>query len=202
MTLTGWDAILASALTVPGAADPRGALSADGQEFVWARWNAPTWSTHQAMQRLGIALLPFPEARTSTIGGFATRDGIALNARVRLKVRTAAHELAHVLLGHVHGTGDDARRPIEEFEADAVALLVCHALQLGEVELADCRHYIQQFAARPCGGPLPTSWTAIKTCARRILDAGHGRFWVAPEPAPLQVQSAAAFAKRIKLGAR
>lgn len=193
-----WDRLLTEAVTLPGTpdADP---YSLDAPAFVWERWNTPTWAARQAFEHLGVMLLPFPEQLSSRFFGFATGACIGLNPRTRRKVRTAAHELAHVLLRHTENVrADEGRIPVEEFEAECVALLVTFTLGADPADLADSRHYIQHHATQPCSGPLPSDWTAIKRAASAILAAGAGRHYVAPEPKPLDVTTdARGFAARL-----
>jgi hypothetical protein len=194
-----WDALLAGALTIPGTFNAT--RSRDSGTFTWGRWNTPTWSPERAFLTLGIHRIDFPDAFAERMAGFATYGGcIGLNPRAPMKPRTAAHEIAHVVLGHLEAGAGAARIPVEEFEADCVALVVAHETNQGAATEADCRFYIQHFVAMPCAGPMPRTWDRIKACADHILRAGAGRFVVTPEPAPLVVQDAQKFAAKIRLG--
>lgn len=200
-----WDAILISALTTPGTA--RAPLSRDLATFMWGRWNTVDWSAEQAFTRLGIRHVDFPVQWSMALCGFATVDEaghqcIGLNPRATVKVETVAHELGHVLLRHTFIPNEATRQPVEEFEAECVALLVCHALELPEDVLSHCRAYIQMFVGLPVAGPLPQTWEHIKRAARTIVAAGAGRFTVVPEPPPLKVLSLDDFSRRLVMGGR
>ena len=205
-----WDQLLAECITAPGVPD-RHAMIADAP-FTWAEWATGEWSAEQAFQRLGITLLDWPEETPrDMVLGFATRLGIGLNSRARNKPRTVGHELAHVLLGHVKEMSPAAaarsllRTPIDEFEADCTALLVCFALGQNITELSECRAYVQMVTQAAVPVDLPTDWSHIKAAAQRILAAGVStghQFGasIRPEPRPTRkvLNHLGAFQARIK----
>jgi len=106
----------------------------------------PEWSLDLACQTLGIARRPFDEINGG-VQGYACSLGIAINPLAKFPVKTGAHELAHVLLGHIgdagiveHETLDGAH---QEAEAEATAYIVASMLGLGEEALSSSRAYIQ-----------------------------------------------------------
>ena len=90
-----------------------------------------------------------------------------------LPLRTAFHELAHVVLGHTTegdvNDGEALARNIREVEAEAVALICCESLGLDGSEY--CRGYIQDWLS---GGSIPErSAQRIFRAADQILRAGE-----------------------------
>jgi hypothetical protein len=214
-----WDKILADALRIPGEHDPTPMIW-DGP-FHWSEWATSEWSAEQAFHRLGLRLMDWPDHMPRTeASGVCRGDGIALNPMARNKIRTAAHELAHAIFQHgrVRQVGfapidaflmmaAEARTPINEFEADCTALLVCFALGQDERELSVCRAYVQDYtkAALPMG--LPTTWEPIKRTAQQILAAGasNGHAFgvrVRPKPRPVKVNDVRDFVTRLKRSGR
>jgi len=203
-----WDELLADALRRPGTHDDNPWTGAAIDDVIdWREWGTASWNARTACDRLGVPLLPFAPALVGpSTGGYATPKGIALNPRVRHKVRVVAHELAHVLFQHpfdMRSIEDwlraQAAMPIVEFEAEAVALLVTDTLGVGDG--GGSRAYLQHYVTQPCAGTLPTSWAPIKTTAARILAAGAGTYLVpAPPPAPpaLRIDPVETFAGGIR----
>jgi hypothetical protein len=184
LDIAAWDRVLTEALTRPGEAarlpwQP-------GSTFRWHDYSTPEWSGEQACQRLGIHRIEFPmDCRLlallggQLVQGFATvQDGqvvIALNPDCGNRIRTIAHELAHILLQHPQNGIGKEDAPLVELEADATAMLVCFALDQSAAVLADSRTYVQHQRDRVVDtGALPTSWTHIKQAANTIIASGIG----------------------------
>lgn len=182
-----WDALLASCFSTPGMPCGR-EYTEPVTTLVWREWATQDWSGERAFRKLGVKLVEFHPLFWLTRGamGCTTDEGIGLCPMTAPagRVRTIAHELGHWLLRHVNArrmaNGEPEmleRAPIQEIEADAVALLVCFALG---VPVDDCRFYMQQQAQRPLDGPLPQSWERVRQAATTILTAGA---WTAPPEA-------------------
>lgn len=132
----------------------------------------PAWNRHEALARLNIEPIPF----THTDGncqGFARGRAVAVSPLAALPFKTLIHECAHVLLGHTaeaeQTDGERTPRSLREVEAEAVAMLVCAALQLPGIEYS--RGYIQAWNAD--GQPIPERSAArIFKTADQILRAG------------------------------
>ncbi len=143
----------------------------------------PEWSLERASETLGIALLPFsmPDGNCQ---GFASKDGIAVNPLARFPVKTGAHELAHVLLGHVDGEAiidhEALPRSKMEAEAESVAFIVAASLGQSEEALSSARAYIQGYLGvrGTTGSPeveefKKKSASRVFSVADKILRAGQ-----------------------------
>src|SRR5262245_39710472 len=183
LDIAAWDRVLTEALTRPGEQARLPWLP--GSTFRWHDFSTAEWSGEQAFLRLGIRRIEFPGlARLAglfgqLVQGFATVEHgqlvVALNPDCGNRIRTIAHELAHVQLGHPQSgfVADDA--PLVELEADATAMLVCFALDQPPAVLADSRTYVQHQRDRVVDtGALPTSWAHIKQAANAIIASGIG----------------------------
>jgi len=113
----------------------------------------PEWSLDLACQTLGIARRPFDEINGG-VQGFACADtsgkaSIAINPLARFPVKTGAHELAHVLLGHIGDAGIVEHEKLDgaqqECEAESVAYIVASMMSLDEEALSSSRAYIQNW---------------------------------------------------------
>lgn len=118
----------------------------------------------------------FERAERLSLGG-ANGDTDSRTRVVRVRedvepaqaVKTAVHELAHILCGHVEpGYGYHAHRGRAETEAESVAYIVCGALGL------DTGAYSAPYVAGWCEGDMSTvseAGTRVVAVARRILTA-------------------------------
>ena len=89
---------------------------------------------------------------------------------MEIPVKTLAHEVAHVVLGHTDGgvtvlDGEELRRDLREVEAESVALLVAGSLGLGGLEYS--RGYIQHWMKVGGHEAIP------EKNAQRIFIASH-----------------------------
>jgi antirestriction protein ArdC len=110
----------------------------------------PEWSLDLAADKLGIAITQF-DMMDGNCQGYASKSGIAINPMAKHPVKTGAHELAHVLLGHLV---DDDRAIVDheelprskaEAEAESVAFIVAASLGISEDALSSARAYIQNW---------------------------------------------------------
>jgi hypothetical protein len=106
----------------------------------------PEWSLERACTALNVALVDFdlPNGNTQ---GYACARGISINPLARFPVKTGAHELAHVLFGHIGDAGIVEHENLDgahkEVEAESVAHIVAAMLGLDESALSSSRAYIQ-----------------------------------------------------------
>ena len=102
----------------------------DGEEIDWGKFG---WDKEQALSELGINELPFTNAPSGNIQGFANRDGVSVNPVAKEPMKTLAHEIAHKLM-HIDSEtseifdGEIIARSDREVEAETVAMIVVHAL--------------------------------------------------------------------------
>ena len=133
----------------------------------------PEWTPERALEALEVRQLPFLILDGNT-QGYAQKRQLAINPVATNPLKTMAHELAHILLGH---TGDSAAmdagdmpRNLKEVEAEAVALIVVESLGMPGAE--DARGYVQHWPGS--GQSIPeSSAQRIFTAADRILRAGR-----------------------------
>jgi hypothetical protein len=168
----------------------------------------PDWNFWTALKTLGVAEItemqpddPHTDA-TIDVEGFADARGVWVRPDTRTPFKTAAHELAHHLLGHVAATAQlqreidavEAAKPglktlltwfdicdakcNREIEAETVALLVVAALDYPDgrpTTLTRVRNYTLQYMAKSlCGVKFPEA-ERVKAAARQILEAGGWR---------------------------
>jgi antirestriction protein ArdC len=132
----------------------------------------PTWDRSRALASLNITETPF-DLMDGNVQGYARQRSIAVSPVAGNPFKTFAHECAHVVLGHTaEGEQSDSEitpRNLRECEAEAVAMLVCAALNQPGVE--QCRGYIQSWWG--AGNPIPErSAQRILKAADQILRAG------------------------------
>jgi hypothetical protein len=132
----------------------------------------PTWDRAAALEHLQITEVPF-DLTDGNCQGFARQRSVAVSPLAALPFKTLFHELAHVLLGHTSEAeqtdGELTPRSLREVEAEAVALLVCAALELPGIEYS--RGYIQHWNADE--QPIPERNAArIFKAADQIIRAG------------------------------
>jgi antirestriction protein ArdC len=143
----------------------------EGADYVQPE--TPEWDKSRALAALDVTEIPF-DLIDGNCQGYAKARTVAVSPVAAMPYKTLFHELAHVVLGHTSETtlSDDDRTPrnIREVEAEAVAMLVCAALNLPGVECS--RGYIQHWNAS--GEPIPeTSARKILKTADQILKAGQ-----------------------------
>jgi antirestriction protein ArdC len=103
----------------------------------------PEWDKAQAMAELDITETKF-QHDDGNCQGYSVDRRFALNpANCESPFKTMVHEWAHILGGHTVGGYKEHPRDIAEFLAEAVALLVCHELDVEAFDAASSRGYIQ-----------------------------------------------------------
>lgn len=138
----------------------------------------PEWKLDRACQTLNIARVEFDSAN-GNVQGFASSKGIALNPLAKFPVKTAAHELAHMLLGHIGDNGvvehESLSGALREAEAESVAYIVAAMLGLEESALSSSRAYIQSWLSRSDANAqefAKRSASRVFKVANKILKAG------------------------------
>lgn len=115
----------------------------DGPELVLPE--LPDWSASEAMAHLNIVEVPFAIADGNTQGYSYVEDEqrkFALNPVAVAPLKTMIHEFAHLVLGHCDAEHTE-HRGVKEFQAEAVALLVCKELDVEGFDAGASRAYIQ-----------------------------------------------------------
>lgn len=138
-----------------------------------AEWPAlPDWDLQLALDSLQITKVSFAHLN-GNCQGYAQGRSIAVNPLAAYPVKTACHEIAHVLLGHtmesLMSDDDTTPRNLREVEAESVAYLVTSILGLPGQESS--RAYIQGWLGAD-EVPDP-SVRKVFACADRILKAGR-----------------------------
>jgi len=121
----------------------------DGKEQKWQE-NLPTFLTDNIVQRvskLDIDVVPFEFVDGNTMG-YAQEDRVAVSDLCQHPFHTIVHEIAHVLLGH---TGQDNTMKDsailtpnqKELEAECVAYIVSHVMDVEKDAQAESRGYVQ-----------------------------------------------------------
>lgn len=142
----------------------------EGAESEWPA--LPDWDLDRALNSLQIAKVNFAHFN-GNCQGYAQGTSIAVNPLAAYPVKTACHEIAHVLLGHTAEVlmSDDGTTPcnLREVEAESVAYLVTSILGLPGQESS--RAYIQGWL----GSDVVSDQSVRKvfSCADRILKAGR-----------------------------
>lgn len=114
----------------------------DGPEL--AMPEVPEWDKEQAMAALDVTEEKFSHGDGNT-QGYSIDRRFALNPLAEYPFKTMIHEWAHILLGHTDGGYGEHPRDIAEFQAEAVALLVCNELDVEGYDAANSRGYIQNW---------------------------------------------------------
>lgn len=143
-----------------------------GPEVEWPE--LPEWDQHRALAELGIDRVPFTMINGNTQGYSLGRE-IAVSPVAKYPMKTLFHELGHVMLGHTTECpqGDSpCSRGVAEFQAESVALLLAHELELEQWNPAESRAYIQDWLS----GEEVTDRhiRSVFTAADKILRAGRG----------------------------
>ncbi len=135
----------------------------------------PGFDLDAALQTLNITRTPFDELN-GNVQGFAHQREIAVSPIAHLPLKTALHEIAHVVLGHTTSQRfvdlEHMDRNIREVEAESVAFICCESLELPGAEAA--RGYIQHWLHG--AKEIPNQSAArIFSAAQTILKAGSSR---------------------------
>lgn len=107
----------------------------------------PEFNLDQALSALDIEKVEFTKPDFNC-QGYAYKNSIAINPAAKYPLKTAIHEIAHVLLGHTKDTQHSDTLTLEpsvmEVEAESVAYLVMSILGHEKV-LTESRGYIQSW---------------------------------------------------------
>jgi len=152
---------------------PRWFLLAQTDGAAYAPAGVPGWDRARALTVLNITEEPF-SMFSGNVQGYARERTIAISPIAAMPEKTTFHEIAHVALGHTleheQADGEHTPRSLREVEAEAVAMLVCAALDLPGIEY--CRGYIQ--AWNRTGEAIPErSAQRVFKVADQILRAGQ-----------------------------
>jgi len=144
----------------------------DGPEIEWPE--VPEWKLGRALEGLSIEQVPFA-ILSGNPQGYATDGKIAINPMAVMPMKTAIHEIAHNVLGHVKDgerivDGEILSRNAVEVEAESVAMIVSDALGLSGQEYS--RGYIQNWWNS--GEDIPENMARrIFSAANKIIQAGR-----------------------------
>ncbi len=109
------------------------------------------WNADKARQALGIEQVPYEELVANS-QGYSFKDKLAINPLAEYPLKTMAHELAHIILGHtkeastIQADGADLPRNLQEFQAEAVAFILMNeagAVDGNDWNRSSSRAYIQ-----------------------------------------------------------
>ena len=132
----------------------------------------PGWSFERACNALGIKQIAF-ELADGNVQGYACAQGVALNPLAKFPIKTAAHELAHILLGHVANAGvvehEELGRDLREAEAESTAFIVAAMLGLSDDALSSSRAYIQSWLGGVAGVDAQAAASFQKRSAARVF---------------------------------
>lgn len=150
----------------------------------------PEWSLDRALENLEVERVPFTVFDGNT-AGYSYGKSLALNPVGTHPLKTAHHELAHIVSGHTtpeRSAEYQQHRGHFEFEAEGSAYLVMNELDvLTESEAVESRGYIQGWMR---GAEAKES--SIKTIFKTtdvILKAGRLAIAEAVEVGPLEAAS-------------
>jgi antirestriction protein ArdC len=123
----------------------------DGPELTYPE--TPDWDRAQAVKELDLTEVPFAD-QDGNKQGYSQDRTFAINPVAEAPLKTAIHEWAHISFGHT--TPDQLskyreHRGIFEFQAEAVALLVCKELGVEGFDESASRAYIQNWLGPQTG---------------------------------------------------
>ena len=116
-----------------------------GPEVEWPE--LPAWDAQRALAALDITQVPYALI-DGNCQGYSVFRTVAVSPVAVYPMKTLFHEIGHVVLGH---TTDDAdgespcSRGVGEFQAESVAYLLAHELELSEWAPEESRAYIQHW---------------------------------------------------------
>lgn len=118
-----------------------------GPEVEWPE--LPEWDWQRAIAALDVQKVPYAMI-DGNCQGYSYERTIAISQVSVYPIRTLLHELGHVMLGHTTECpkGESpCSRGIAEFQAESVAHLLAHELELVQWNPAESRAYIQGWLA-------------------------------------------------------
>lgn len=132
----------------------------------------PDWDLSRSLKNLDLQMVDF-EWLNGNCQGYASGRRIAVSSLAAYPLKTAIHEMAHVLLGHTEQSdcldNDHTPRNIAEVEAESVAYIVTSIL--GTPGQESSRAYIQGWVGTEMLSDR--SIRKIFACADKILKSGR-----------------------------
>jgi hypothetical protein len=116
-----------------------------GPDVEWPE--LPEWDAQRALAALDIAQVPY-ELIDGNCQGYSFKRNVAVSPVAVYPMKTLLHEVGHVMLGHTTDCVDGespCSRGVGEFQAESVAYLLGHELELGEWAPEESRGYIQHW---------------------------------------------------------
>lgn len=135
----------------------------------------PDWDGDKACAALGVQRVGFSDTRGNVMGYANGHGEVAVSPLAFDPTKTLAHELAHVVLGHVKRDPDAPdSRALAEVEAEAAAYIV--GAILGLQSAAFSRGYVQHWLAKSGKLDMPeASAKRVFSAAQKILAAGRAK---------------------------
>ena len=141
----------------------------DNQEIEAIQVNE--WNQQKALEALDIKKIKFEKVNGNT-QGYAFSRNIAINPIAENPLKTAVHEMAHIILGHTAETENEYIQNLtkeqREVEAESVAFIFCAVNECSD--LANSRGYIQHYLKN--NELDEKSAKRIFTTANKIIKAG------------------------------
>lgn len=127
-----------------------------------------------ALKELNIERVPFSHINGNAQGYATPERQIAINPVAQLPFKTAIHEIAHIVCGHLESGGElshgaETPRNIRELEAEGTAYLILASLNMDGAEY--CRGYMQAWMEDEKEIPEDSAKRIMMT-ATKILTAG------------------------------
>lgn len=142
------------------------------------------WNLGSARAALGVRLVEFDSTDGNVQGWSSMRNGepvYAVNPIAEHPLKTALHELGHIMCGHFEEGERSSHAGVAEFQAEATALLVAKELGVcSEQQEAESRGYIQHHLQT--SKPTESDIRKVFTAADKILKAGRPEDTTEQEP--------------------
>ena len=152
-----------------------GLSETDGPELPPQTEQVEDWNLGRARSQLGVRLVEFDSTDGNCQGWSSMRNGepvYAVNPIAEHPLKTALHELGHILCGHFEEGERSSHKGVIEFQAEATALLVAKELGVcSEQQEAESRGYIQHWMG--ASKPTESDIRKVFTAADKILKAGR-----------------------------
>jgi hypothetical protein len=142
-----------------------------GPDIEWPE--LPEWDAQRALAALDIRQVPYAMI-DGNCQGYSTGRTVAVSPVAVHPLPTLMHEIGHVMLGHTTDCAEGetpCSRGVREFQAEAVAYLLAHELELDAWAPEESRAYIQHWL----GDEQVTDAhiRAVFTVVDKILKAGR-----------------------------